>query len=295
MKKSLFILLFLSFSSLCLAQTLSFLQIPEETAVIARGNTGVAYSGATSIPSNMADAALKAQTLSVSASYMRWQPKINKYNLIGVSGTYKLSDKLAVGLSFKDFMSPSYEITGPDGRTAGTFKPTEFTAGAGVAYQIIDGLSAGLLLNFYSSSLGQDAKAVGIDANLSFKYRVKDFQAGLAVDHIGTAANYGNGDYPLPMTVRAGAAYSIVGLTASLEADYVLKSGMMAGVGVEYAVKDIVFIRAGYHYGAAKKVLPSYASLGLGVQFAGIRLDVAWLTASPTLGNSLSATIGYSF
>jgi len=54
-------------------------------------------------------------------------------------------------------------------------------------------------------------------------------------------------------------------------------------------------LRGGFHYGDAAKALPTYASLGLGLQYAGVRLDVAFLTASQSLGNTLLFGLGYSF
>ena len=69
----------------------------------------------------------------------------------------------------------------------------------------------------------------------------------------------------------------------------------MAAFGVEYGIADIVFVRGGFHYGDNAKGIPTYASLGLGVQFAGVHLDAAYLTASKTLRNSLQISLGYAF
>ena len=69
----------------------------------------------------------------------------------------------------------------------------------------------------------------------------------------------------------------------------------MAGLGLEYTLADIVSLRGGFHYGDAAKALPTYASLGLGLQFAGVSLDVTFLTASQSLGNTLLFGLGYSF
>ena len=44
-----------------------------------------------------------------------------------------------------------------------------------------------------------------------------------------------------------------------------------------------------------RRILPTYASLGLGLQYAGIHLDVTFLTASKTLGNTLLFGLGYAF
>jgi len=57
----------------------------------------------------------------------------------------------------------------------------------------------------------------------------------------------------------------------------------------------MVFARAGYHYGAAKEVIPSHASLGLGVKLFGARLDFSYLLAGESLGGTLALGLGYSF
>ena len=44
-----------------------------------------------------------------------------------------------------------------------------------------------------------------------------------------------------------------------------------------------------------EKAIPMYASLGLGLQFAGFHLDAAFLTASKTLGNTFMVSLGYAF
>ena len=77
--------------------------------------------------------------------------------------------------------------------------------------------------------------------------------------------------------------------------DYLFSGALMAGLGLEYCIVDIVSVRAGYHYGDAAKALPSFASVGLGVKFAGVHLDAAFLLASKTLGNTLMIGLGYSF
>ena len=54
--------------------------------------------------------------------------------------------------------------------------------------------------------------------------------------------------------------------------------------------------RGGYHYGnASKGVIPSYASLGLGVKFFGVSIDAAYLFGSEILKNSFGVSLGYEF
>ena len=88
---------------------------------------------------------------------------------------------------------------------------------------------------------------------------------------------------------------AVSGLTVGAEVDYLFTGGLMAGLGVEYTIVDIVSLRGGFHYGDPAKAVPMYASVGLGVKFAGVHLDAAFLTASQTLGNTLMIGLGYAF
>ena len=100
---------------------------------------------------------------------------------------------------------------------------------------------------------------------------------------------------PVSMAAVSGGVRPVSGLTIGAEVDYLFQGGLMAGLGVEYTIVDIVSLRGGFHYGDAAKAVPMYASLGLGVKFAGVHLDAAFLLASKTLGNTLMFGLGYSF
>ena len=126
-------------------------------------------------------------------------------------------------------------------------------------------------------------------------YAKDAFSAALGVCNVGSALSYGGESYALPMFAKAGAAYSASGFTASAEVDYLFSGALMAGVGAEYCIVDIVSLRAGFHYGDAAKAIPTYASVGLGVKFAGVHLDAAYLLASKALGNTLTVSLGYAF
>ena len=75
---------------------------------------------------------------------------------------------------------------------------------------------------------------------------------------------------------------------------YLFAGALGAAAGVEYGFKDMIFARAGFHYGSASLGLPTYASLGLGAKFAGVTLDAAYLLVG-NLSNSLMFTVGYGF
>ena len=58
----------------------------------------------------------------------------------------------------------------------------------------------------------------------------------------------------------------------------------------------MVAVRAGYRYGG-KSVIPSFTSVGIGLKFVGITLDVAYLMADKTspMRNTLEFGLGYRF
>ena len=297
MKKSIVLLLCTLTFSLgeASSQVLPFLQIPQDPAITGMGGAGVALSSSAPLENNLADDALGMNTFQIGASYTLWQPSIASYGLMGVSVSYRVIPKLSVALSVSGFMSPEYETAQASGLSGGSFRPLDLSIGAGAAYRFSDNMAVGVAAKFINSSLGEELKGSCVSANLSFKYAANDLQAGVALNNLGTPVKYGDVSYSLPMLAKAGAAYTISGFTAALEADYVFQAGFMAGLGLQYAYKDMIYARAGYHLGTTEKVIPSHVSLGLGFRYAGVSLNVAWLTASKTLGNSLMFGLDYAF
>lgn len=292
MKKILILFLSLGWVVSLSGQSLGFLNIHPDAATAGMASTSVGLQADAYAPeNNMAASALAPGRMHVGAGYTLWMPGVSKNALLTASGYFKLTDKLALGADFKNFSSPAYSVTSVEGRSSTEFTPKEFSIGAGASFRIMEGLAAGLHMKMASSVLAKDAKATAFGADISLKYEKDALQAGLTADNLGGKVKYGSSSYPMPLCIRGGAAYSLSGLTASVEADY-LDGGVMGGAGVQYSIKDIAFLRAGYHFG---KVIPSYASLGLGIQGAGISADIYYLLASKTLGNTLGFGIGYHF
>lgn len=235
----------------------------------------------------------------INASYGIWQPKMAKESLIGVNASYRFGEKFALGIYGRMFNQPSYEVVNEKGITSqvdGTFTPREMNFGLSGAFSISESFSAGITFKVANASLASDAKATAFGGDVFARFAKNGWKAGVAVCNIGSKADFGGGSsYALPSLVRAGGAYSVAGLTASAEFDYLFSGAIMAALGAEYWVKDIVAVRAGFHYGDKQKAIPTYASVGLGVKFFGVKLNATYLLASETLGNSLLFGLGYSF
>jgi hypothetical protein len=98
------------------------------------------------------------------------------------------------------------------------------------------------------------------------------------------------------MRIQSGLSYELYQLDNHLingvvDAAYQIVpnyNGLIAGVGVEYGYKEMIFVRTGYHY-EDELVGSSYGTLGLGGSFSGFSLDLAYILASST--NPMNQTI----
>lgn len=222
---------------------------------------------------------------SFGAGYGMWSPDFADSRIFALGGYAKIGSKFGLGLFGRKLSDTrNLVVTNENSVVTGSFTPSDLLAGLGASYAITDFLSVGVCAKYLSSSLAPDYNYSGIFAVLSATYARNALRAGIAVS-----------DLPSALMIKAGASYTIAGLTPAVEVDIPSGGGISASGSLEYGIVDIVFLRAGYHYGSQGAALPSYASLGLGVKFAGFALDAAYLLASDTLGGSLMAGLSYSF
>lgn len=284
------------------AQVLPSLFMNQDPVSLAMGSSGVAADAdAFALENNVAAIPFAEQSMAVKAGFGLWQPSYADLKTIGLAGMYKVSEKIGLALDFKYLMLPSYSgVTGGGADIRDSeFTPKEFGLSAGFSYAFIDCLSAGLSLRYAGSSLASDANAKVFGADLGVFFKKNALSAGLSLNNIGTKVKYSQTAYSQPMLVKMGAGYNLeMGsseLFFSAQADVLFAGGVMAGAGCEYSFKDMVFARAGYHYGNAVNAVPSHGSAGVGIKVVGVSLDVAYLYGSKTLANSLCLSLGYSF
>ncbi len=251
---------------------------------------------ARSLAMGAVSSAIEAEHLDVRATYSSWAPSAAANTIAGLDAYIPIAGKFSISVEGNMFIDKPYSEYDSQGIFKGEFTPKDLIVSLGGEYRVNAALSFGLKGRYVSSSLAKEAKGSAFCADLFATYRAGAFDATLSLCNIGTGIDYGRGSYSLPALVKAFGGYRIVeGLTAALELDYLFNGAFMAGVGAEYWIADIVAIRAGYHYGDQAKALPSFASLGIGVKFAGVTISAAYLTASRTLGNTLMIGLGYNF
>lgn len=295
-------LLALSMSGLLVnAQTMPSLLLDQDPVSLATGMAGTASeAGAFALQNNVAAVSLSETTLDAQVGYGIWQPAYSNIKTIGVGAMYKMG-KLGFAFDYKKLNLPSYSGVSGNGSDIrdSEFTPGEVNLAAGASYAFMDYLSAGLTLRYAGSRLADDASATVFGADVALYYSKDALRAGLSINNIGSKVKYSETAYPQPMMAKLGAGYDLDLGTSSVaftaEADVLFAGGIMAGAGCEYSFKDMVFARAGYHYGNSVNTVPSYASAGLGLSVFGAQLNFAYLFASPVLANTMCVSLGYSF
>ncbi len=238
-----------------------------------------------------------ATKLGIQAFYGMWAPQSAKQTMIGGNVLFRASNRIALSAEARTFKTDPYVSTSPQGATKESFQPTSIIAGMGVSVQVLDALAVNVKGRILSSSIAEDAKGDAFCGDLTLAYTGNIVRASLSACNLGSKLSYGSGTaYALPSLISLQAdTRPIKGLTVGAEVEYLFSGAMMAGLGAEYSIADIVSLRGGFHYGDPVKAIPMYASLGLGLQFAGAHLDIAFLSASKTLGNTLLISLGYTF
>jgi hypothetical protein len=277
------------------AQPVPILFNPGDPNSAALGGTGVALEAdAWALEHNFAAAALTRDVFAIGAAYGYWAPGAGADNRFSAGGWYR-TGPFAFGLSAKGSFARPYETVTPYGELKGRFSPADYALSIGAAWSPAPGFALSATGRMVSSGLSEEITGAAFCADLSAMYSVDAFTVGVSAFNLGGKIHYGDNAYALPTLVKGGLRYATETFGATGEVDYLMGAGVMGGLGVEYWPFSIFALRGGYHFGAADKGLPSFASLGLGIFVEGFGLDLSVLLASPTLAGSFNIGISYRF
>ena len=237
--------------------------------------------------------------MDVAASFQNWAPDGVKNTNIAAGASFKIA-KFGIAAGFARNGGEKYDIVSGTGDIAGTFTPSDLQAGAALSYAITDWLSAGVNAKFFSSELSDDDKFTGFGADVQAQAVFGDFRAALGVANVGSSMKSASGEkFSVPSSVLAAGdwrgEYGKNGIEAMVDLNYYFSGSFTAAAGVQYDFHDMVFVRAGYHYGAKDAFLPSFATVGAGVKFFGVSVNAAYLLGNDVLKNTLTVGLGYSF
>lgn len=284
------------------AQALPFTAADVSPVALAKGSAGLTETGTTAYSafSNAAAVPFSEKSLDVAAGYVMWQPSAVSSNIINVAGSYNVNGKFGVALGFAYGANPSYTVTDESGVSTGTFTPSDMQINAGLSYRFIPALAVGANIGYASSALAAGHSYGTVSADVFLMSQFSDFKLAAGIANIGGKIKSVSGaEFGLPTSVAIGAGYDKVfaekhAIGVNVDADYFFDGGLAAAAGASYTFNGLVSFRAGYRYGG-KSPYASFASVGAGVHFSGIRLDLAYLLGSDVMKNTLAVGLGYSF
>ena len=292
----------LLFPALAGAQALPFTAAETDAASLGTAGANLTQTGsiANASFSNAAAIPFSDAKMDVAAGYTMWQPSAVGSNILNVGAAFNMNKKFGLAVGFLYGMNPAYDITDASGAVKGQFSPSDIHANVGLAYRFLPFLSLGANVGYATSSLaeGYSYGALAADVFAMAKFAGLKVTAGVA--NVGTSVTSASGvQFGLPASVAVGAGYEAAfadkhAIEALLDADYYFNGWFAAAAGAAYTYGDLVTVRAGYRYGGQSPV-PSYASVGAGVKFAGLKLDLAYLIGSGAAKNTLALSLGYSF
>jgi long-subunit fatty acid transport protein len=189
----------------------------------------------------------------VSLNHVAWaadtklSTAILAFNPRSIPGTFALSVR-----SF--WMDPQLVRTAynPEG-TGETFDAGTTTFGLSYARFFTDKFSAGFTVNYLHMGLAETAVNTGsLDFGIMYRIGIKDLKLGMTIQNLGGNFTFDERESNLPVIFKVGVSFNAFKnerqrLTPALEFQHPADNLERANAGLEYALNNMFFARAGYH------------------------------------------------
>jgi hypothetical protein len=230
------------------------------------------------------------------ASYIDYLEGIS-YSYIGY--IHPLKNGSALGLALAYLNSGSIDQTDLAGSTIGTFSSTQSLLLLTYARTMGTKISWGTNLKVFQQKIEEEkANGYALDLGAIYKFWPR-LSFGINVQNLGPGVKFVQEKDPLPLTVKAGAAYIFKEdvLTLSTDAKYQPKekSKVSENVGLEYWVNQNLALRVGYDTANISDIENfNGMTAGLGFQVSGFNLHYAWMPYG-ILGDTHRISVGYKW
>lgn len=203
------------------------------------------------------------------------------------------------------------------GLTGETINPYAVVAGVSFARKLTDKFAFGVTAKFaredmdyhspYASAGNNYAifkNAIMFDLGLLYDTGFRSLKLAAVVRHFGPEIKYINKSYPLPQLMNIGISVNLLdesnamffktnGQRLLFSADLVQPRDydQQYNVGLEYSLKNILFLRGGYRMNYDSQGL----ALGFGLRFSKFRIDYSFNDYSRFLNNVHRFSVGFSW
>ena len=279
---------------------LPFTRIERNPVTSAFAGAGAAYSGTAAYNAfdNAAMLPFYSGTLDAAVSYQRWSPGLALSNNVSAGIAYKLSPQIGLALGYSLGNGDSYDVYEGPGEPAGVFYPKNHVLAFGVGVGITERLSLGANVRYARDVPSPGQVIGGVSADLFAAFQpMESLRIAAGLSTLGTRVAE---IWKQPASLKAAVDWSLVfaennALNLMADADYYFSGSFSAAAGLQYAFRQLLFVRAGLRLAPEDCVIPAHLALGLGFRYQGIGLNLSFLTASEALGNTINVGLGYSF
>lgn len=189
------------------------------------------------------------------------------------------------------------EVRDQPGPALGTFasQSTIFQLSYGI--EATDAIRIGIAPKYlYEKIFVDEATGFGFDAGILYLPSIKGLSLGCAVTNLGNLSAFRTEQSDLPATIRGGGTYVFSLGTMTLRAAAAYSSELSTSfkhlsLGGDIVYKDFVALRFGYQTGYESRGLTA----GLGVRYAIVSVDYAYVPFSMDLGEAHILSIGLTF
>ena len=245
-------------------------------------NTEALSMGGTDVHANL-NRIFAGRTVDAIAGYQTWGPSLatsSRTMILDVHGSLTPRLNISAGMAL-------------DNGRGYYSKDLSLKIGASYKFEL---LYAGGAVKYYRSAVASDETLSAVAADAWVATRLGGFSAAAGLANLGSRVH----GFSLPSSAYVSAGYqaalgSDYSFRAAFQTDMFFYGAVSSGMGIELGAFSIVYARAGYHFGSQAAVLPSFASVGVGLRHWGVKIDVAYLFASESLGGTLQYTLGYEF
>ena len=267
---------------------LPFLRINQDPASAAMGDVALRNNAASDVwlPGHGA----------AGLSWQQWTPDASRF--LSAGGYGRFAGRFAVRAGFSKQSETPYDLYDDNAQAIGSFTPGSFQAGAGLSVRITDQWSAGIQGLYARRQLAAESQLGAFAANAAVMGVFGSISLAGGIQALGSSVQAASGDkFPLPTSLFLTSGYQATfgeqhALLAALEAEYYLYGAPSVSAGLEYSWKQMIQVRAGYHYGG---LIPSHASAGLGLDIHGVCLQFTYLAGAGSIGGSMLIGAGYRF
>jgi len=175
--------------------------------------------------------------------------------------------------------------------------------GLGYAKRLTDKFSFGLVSKFATEDLYYEKMSnVNFDLGLLYKTGYRSIKIAAVVRHFGSEIKYLDKSYPLPQTFNIGFSADLIGpgesivkqsddhkLLFTFDLIHPRDYDQQYGIGVEYALKDVLFLRSGYKINYDEEGL----CLGIGFKLKNYCVDYSYNDYGEYLGFVNRFSIGF--